>query len=214
MRERVSARKASRKRLASSATAGDRRQSVTRRGDGGRGADAAGRHPRAAGSRARRVYGRGAVAPAAGRHHRLAVITARVTGAGELWLRARVMVSRDSRSNRSPVRRPLWIRIRAFAVAGGVDPRRSAGRLGVRNSRPLGRDVPHLVRGPSGVLPRPPCPALRRRSFWLEPASARRALARPSRPGSSSDGSAIAATSSRCSPTPSVRSRRPSGAGA
>jgi len=55
-------------------------------------------------------------------------------------------------------------------------------------------------------------PAFQRRSLWLDQASARRALAVP--PRGSSDASATAATSSRCSPGPSVRSRRLPGAAA
>jgi hypothetical protein len=55
-------------------------------------------------------------------------------------------------------------------------------------------------------------PAFQRRSLWLDRASARRALAVP--PRGSTAASTSAAMSSRCSPGPSVRSRRLPGAAA
>jgi hypothetical protein len=66
--------------------------------------------------------------------------------------------------------------------------------------------------GLCGTLPRPPCPAFQRRSSWLDQAGARRALAVP--PRGTSDASTSAATSSRRSPEPSVRSRQPPSAAA
>jgi hypothetical protein len=88
-----------------------------------------------------------------------------------------------------------------------VDPWRSAGRLGVRGARPCGRDVPRPVRRGTVACCRGHCaPALRRRSVWLDQASATRVLGVP--PRGRRDGSAIAATSSQCFPGPPVRSRR------
>src|SRR5260370_545815 len=59
--------------------------------------------------------------------------------------------------------------------------------------------------GLCGMLPWHRAPAFQRRSLWLDQASARRALAVP--PRGSSDASTTAATSSRCSPGLSGRSR-------
>ena len=106
-----------------------------------------------------------------------------------------------------PTRRRLRVRVRCL-------PWPAASVLGdpqVGSASEATGPLPGTFLAPSvglcGMLPWPPCPAFHRRSFWLDQASARRALAVPSR--GSSDASATAPTSSRCSPEPPVRSRRP-----
>ena len=99
--------------------------------------------------------------------------------------------------------------------AGACLRRSSEIRKSARRSK-------HQARCPGRFSPRPrdcaACcrgqrvPAFQRRSLWLDQASARRALAVP--PRGSSDASTTAAMSSRCSPEPSVRSRRLPGAAA
>ena len=93
-----------------------------------------------------------------------------------------------------------------------VDPRGSASRLGIRNTRPGARDVPRPVRDGTACCRGHRASATQRRSLWLDQASARRALAVP--PRGISDASATTATSFRCSPETPVRSRRPPSAAA
>jgi len=146
----------------------------------------------------------------------------------ELCARARVTIN-EAPENRTGRRRRLspasWLTAHPsaapgprekLAVASCVDPRRSARRLGLGSRQPAARGrSPHRLHncaGLSGMLSRPPCPAFHRRSLWLNQASAKRALAVP--PRGSRDASATVATSSRFSPEPSVRSRRPLGTAA
>jgi hypothetical protein len=83
--------------------------------------------------------------------------------------------------------------------------RRQRQALCPGRSSPRARDCAACCRGHR-------VPAFQRRSLWLDQASARLALAVP--PRGSSDASTTAAMSSRCSPEPSVRSRRLPGAAA
>jgi hypothetical protein len=106
-----------------------------------------------------------------------------------------------------PARRRLRVRVRclpwpAASVLG--DPQ--AGSASEATGPAPGTFLA-LSAGLSGMLAWPPCPVFQRRSFWLDQASVKRALAVPSR--GSSDAPATAPTSSRCSPGPPVSSRRP-----
>jgi hypothetical protein len=95
-----------------------------------------------------------------------------------------------------------------LALAGCVDPRRSASRPGAPGNRPSARVVPRAVGGPERhAAAAHRVPAFHRRSFWLEQASASGALAETSR--RSSDTPVAAVTSSRRFQGPPVRSRRP-----
>ena len=79
-------------------------------------------------------------------------------------------------------------------------------------ARPAARDVLARAVGRCCMLPWPPCPGIPEEKSVADQASARRALAVP--PRGSSDAFTTAAMSSRCSPEPSVRSRRLPGAAA
>ena len=147
----------------------------------------------------------------------------RVTGR-ELCALARVNMSEaPGNPNRSshdgfpvpchqPTRWRLRVRVRPaeVAVRRSSEIRASARRskrqaLCSGRSSPRPRDRAACCRGRRA-------PAIQRRSLWLDQASARRALAVP--PRGSNNVSATAATSSRCSPEPPVRSRRLPGAAA
>jgi hypothetical protein len=143
----------------------------------------------------------------------------------ELCVLARVYISGTQEPSRSsdddfpravvtspPTHRRLRVRVRRLSrptasILG--DPRAGSAFeapgpvLGTFLARP--RDCAACCRGHRA-------PAFQRRSLWLDQASARRALAVP--PRGSSDASTTAATSSRCSPELSVRSRRLLGAAA
>jgi demethylmenaquinone methyltransferase/2-methoxy-6-polyprenyl-1,4-benzoquinol methylase len=143
----------------------------------------------------------------------------------ELCALARVMIfeAPGNRSGRPTTTLPVsWSPARAAAapvpraapaVGSCVDLPRSAGRLGVWSNGPASaRDVPRPIGRPVWHAAAAVVPGIRRRSFWLEQASARRALAVPSR--RSRDASASARTSSLCCRGPSARSRGPPGAAA
>ena len=95
----------------------------------------------------------------------------------------------------------------AASIAGDPQDGSAFEAPGLRSGRssPRRRDCAACCRGHRA-------PAFQRRSLWLDQASARRALAVP--PRGSSGASPTAATSSRCSPGPSVRWRRRPGAAA
>ena len=86
------------------------------------------------------------------------------------------------------------------------DPQVGSARL--QSTRPCARDVPRLVRGDCAARCRGHrAPAYRRRSLWLDRASARPALAVPPRRSSGASAN-VADVISALSPEPPVRSRR------